>query len=144
MNKEIIEKNGSLEEEKQLDTSGELNDLKENLFSIEVEELKKSLEEAKSQIAELEKARKENEKYENHLLDYVKKEWELLGVKKPLNKTNIDIKTLDYKNIRKSILAFLDKEGLAFEPLSINPVNRKIDSDNKVNNVRIVNGIVIK
>lgn len=47
MNKEIIEKNESLEEEKQLDTSGELNDLKENLFSIEVEELKKIIRRSK-------------------------------------------------------------------------------------------------
>ncbi len=44
----------------------------------------------------------------------INNEWQKLGIKRSIEKENIDLNTLDFNNLSKSLIDYADREGLAY------------------------------
>ncbi|KDE45236.1 hypothetical protein [Metamycoplasma hyosynoviae] len=126
---------------------------KEELISNQTKELTNNKEVIALQKTELENLAKEKEHLENiknKLNNSVKAEWLKLGIKRPFEKENIDIYSLDYSNLSKSIIDYAKNEGLAIQSPNYDdllPANSKsisIEDEDDDNQLIIVNGAIKK
>lgn len=99
-------------------TKEEWDNYLNNKLSKKDEEIRVANENAMRFEKALENVSKENEinkKYAKNILNLVKAEWEAQGIKRPFEKSNIDIEKIDFSNLQKSVLNYATTEGFAID-----------------------------
>ncbi|AAC33774.1 HtpH [Mycoplasma phage MAV1] len=99
---------------------------------------------SQKQIVDLENVNKGNLIFKDKLKELVKKEWISLGVKRDLDKENIDLTSLDYSNLKKSIIDYANNEGLAYKLPDFNAYATNESANEEAADVVVFNGAVKK
>lgn len=142
MNEEKI-KNDIESKSEQLNISDELKQLKEQheqQFKKMLDELTIEFNKAKTSIVEVEKIK---ENYNTKLYDILSSEWKALNVKKDIKEVIKDPSTLDYSNVKKTLLRIIDNEGLAYDKPA-QEKNKSYDNEELDSQFKIIDGIVTK
>ncbi|PYF42249.1 hypothetical protein [Metamycoplasma alkalescens] len=111
-----------------------------NSYSDKVNSNKELIEKQKIEIEKLNKSLENNLNYKTIISNFVKKEWENLGIKRSFEKEIFDYSSLDFSNLRKSLIDYANAEGLAFSKPSFSEF---INEKEKENNESAINAIAV-
>ncbi|WP_027120702.1 hypothetical protein [Mycoplasmopsis lipofaciens] len=99
-------------------------------------------------ILELNEKIKNAELAQNQIKNLINTEWKKLGIKRPIEKEQIDFQNLDFGNLTKSLIDYAEREGFSYQKPDFNTFANEKKNTEITNNENIdaisVNGAVKK